>query len=171
MEKWDILDASGKPTGHTTFRGTSQLEADEYHLVVHIWIVSRDGKFLIQKRSEQKRLMPGEWAATGGAAKSGEDSFEAASRELKEELGIESDRSTLKFIKRIKRRNSFVDVWSIVTDISLEELKLQESEVDKAAWVTKAHLQQMIKTGEFHNYGNFYWSVVFDALSKSLIGV
>lgn len=171
MEKWDILDAQGRPTGHTALRGKTTLGADEYHLVVHIWIVSKDGNFLIQKRSNLKRLMPGEWAATGGAALSGEDSFSAAHRELKEELGIDSDRSTLKFIKRIKRRNSFVDVWYINTDIAVSDLKLQEAEVDKAAWVTKDRLQQMIKNGEFHNYGNYYWTVVFDALDKKLIEV
>ena len=171
MEKWDILDSSGKPTGQTVLRGTPIFGANEYHLVVHIWILSRDGNFLIQKRSFTKKLMPGEWAATGGAAKSGEDSFTAASRELKEELGINSDRTTLKFVKRIKRRNSFVDIWCIVTDTPIENLHLQKSEVEKAAWVTKERLHQMIENGEFHNYGNFYWSVVFDALDNILIGV
>lgn len=171
MEKWDILDASGRPTGQTALRGKTVLGAEEYHLVVHIWIISSDGRFLIQKRSRLKRLMPGEWAATGGAALSGESSFAAASRELKEELGISSDKSTLKFIKRIKRRNSFVDVWCIRTDIPTESLILQASEVDRAEWVTKARLEQMIKSGDFHNYGNFYWSVVFEALERNLIGV
>ncbi len=171
MEKWDILDAQGRLTGRTALRGRTMLGADQYHLVVHIWIVSSKGNFLIQKRSNLKRLMPGEWAATGGAALSGEDSFNAARRELKEELGIDSDRTTLKFIKRIKRRNSFVDVWYINTDIALKDLKLQESEVERADWVTKDRLQEMIDDGEFHNYGNYYWSVVFEALDKSLIGV
>ncbi len=171
MEKWDILDASGTPTGQTALRGKTILGADEYHLVVHIWIISSDGKFLIQKRSNLKKLMPGEWAATGGAALAGESSFEAASRELKEELGIDSDESTLKFVKRIKRRNSFVDVWCIRTDISVEDLTLQESEVERARWTTKEALQQMIKNGSFHNYGNFYWSVIFDAAESKLVGV
>ncbi len=171
MEKWDILDAFGNPTGRSALRGKTALGNDEYHLVVHIWILSKDGRFLIQKRSALKRLMPGEWAATGGAALSGEDSFSAASRELYEELGIKSDKNSLKFIKRIKRRNSFVDIWSITTDIPIEQLKLQESEVDKAAWVTKDRLEQMIKSGEFHNYGNFYWSIIFDIANKNLVGV
>lgn len=171
MEKWDILDAQGRFTGRTALRGKTMLGADQYHLVVHIWILSSEGDFLIQKRSNLKRLMPGEWAATGGAALAGEDSFEAAQRELKEELGIDSDRTTLKFIKRIKRRNSFVDVWYINTDIALDNLKLQETEVEKADWVSKKRLEQMINDGEFHNYGNYYWSVVFEALDKSLIGV
>lgn len=171
MEKWDILDPAGHSTGRTALRGSTMLGPNEYHLVVHIWIVSRDGKFLIQKRSPLKKLMPGEWAATGGAAKSGETSFVAASRELKEELGIDSDESTLKFVKRIKRRNSFVDVWLIRTDVSVENLTLQKSEVDLARWVSKSTLQQMIKNGSFHNYGNYYWSIVFAATDRKKVGV
>lgn len=171
MEKWDILDPSGHNTGRTALRGKTMLGPDEYHLVVHIWIVSSDGNFLIQKRSPLKKLMPGEWAATGGAAKSGETSFAAASRELKEELGIESNESTLKFVKRLKRRNSFIDVWFIKTDVAIENLKLQENEVDAARWVNKDTLQQMIKNGSFHNYGNYYWTVIFEAAERKKVGV
>lgn len=83
MEKWDVLDANGNPTGQTALRGKTVLGTDEYHLVVHIWVVSSDGRFLIQKRSATKALMPGEWAATGGAALSGEQSFEAPPESLK----------------------------------------------------------------------------------------
>ena len=161
MEKWDILNAAGRPVGKTVVRGRSVLSSGEYHLVVHIWVVSDDGKYLIQRRSEQKKLMPGEWAATGGAAVSGEDSFTAASRELKEELGIDSNKETLKFVKRIKRRNAFVDIWKINTNIEVSMLKLQTNEVASAKWVDKATLLQMIKEGKFHDYGKYYWEVVF----------
>ena len=95
MEKWDILNADGEPIGKTTLRGKCNLKTGEYHLVVHIWMVSSKGEFLIQRRSENKKLMPGEWAATGGAAISGEDSYTAANRELYEELGIPSNKQTL----------------------------------------------------------------------------
>lgn len=161
MEKWDILNSNGEKTCKTAVRGRTILSAGEYHLVVHIWIMSNDGKFLIQRRSRFKKLMPGEWAATGGAAIAGEDSFTAASRELKEELGISSNKDTLKFVKRIKRRNSFVDVWMMVADIPDDQIKLQRSEVEKVQWVTKDKLKNMISDGSFHDYGRFYWSVVF----------
>ena len=161
MEKWDILDAEGQPIGKTAVRGKTTLSSGEYHLVVHIWVVSDDGKFLIQRRSKLKKLMPGEWAATGGAAISGEDSFTAAKRELEEELGLVSDENSLKFIKRVKRRSAFVDIWKIKCNIPAEEFKLQESEVDRVKWVTKQQLKDMISNGKFHNYGKYYWSVIF----------
>lgn len=165
-EKWDILDENGILTGKTTLRGRSLLKNGEYHLVVHIWIVSSAGNLLIQRRAESKKLMPGEWAATGGAAISGEDSFNAARRELFEELGISANSETLKKGFRIKRRNSLLDVWFISSDISAESLTLQESEVAEAKWVTVATLKEMIDNGNFHNYGKEYFNLVFDQIES-----
>lgn len=169
IEIWDVLDENGKPTGKTALRGQGVLKPGEYHLVVHIWIVSSSGLFLIQRRADNKKLMPGEWAATGGAAVSGEGSFAAARRELFEELGIKSDPNSLKKLARIKRRNSLLDVWAIVCDIPENELVLQRSEVAQAKWVTEKELRKMIEEGKFHNYGNEYFKSIFQKI-KSLRG-
>lgn len=170
MEKWDILNADGTPTGKTTLRGRCNLRPGEYHLVVHIWIVSSRGDFLIQRRSESKRLMPGEWAATGGAAITGEDSYTAANRELYEELGVPSNKQTLKKLARIKRRNSLLDIWFINTDIDCNRLRLQENEVAEAKWISREKFKQMIENGEFHNYGKEYFDTLFEKVD-SLLGV
>lgn len=164
MEKWDILNAEGIPTGRTTLRGQCRLRAGEYHLVVHIWAVSSSGDFLIQRRSDTKKLMPGEWAATGGAAISGEDSYTAANRELFEELGIPSNKYNLKLLARIKRRNSLLDMWFINTDIDSSSLRLQKSEVAEAKWVSRSELQKMIENGDFHNYGSEYFNTLFSRI-------
>lgn len=165
FEKWDILNEDGKPTGKTVLRGNSFFKQGEYHLVVHIWVVSDSGKILIQRRSDTKRLMPGEWAATGGAAISGENSFSAASRELAEELGIKSTEDTLKNLLRIKKRNSILDVWFLKSNIGISDLTLQKSEVAEAKWVTKDELISMIENGEFHNYGKEYFNKIFEKIS------
>lgn len=170
MEKWDILNADGTTTGKTTLRGRCNLRSGEYHLVVHIWVVSSNGRFLIQRRAESKKLMPGEWAATGGAAIAGEDSYTAANRELFEELGISSNRHTLKKLVRLKRRNSLLDIWFINADIPSGSLKLQQSEVAEAKWVSRGEFEQMIHDGKFHNYGNEYFNTLFDKID-SLLGV
>ena len=166
FEKWDILDENGMPTGRTTLRGGTTLKSGEYHLVVHIWIVSRDNKFLIQRRSPDKKLMPGEWAATGGAAIAGEDSFTAASRELFEELGIKSNKENLQKLLRLKRRNSWLDVWYIECSLPVDDLVLQTEEVAEAKWVTADELKQMIEQGKFHNYGKEYFMNVFEKIDS-----
>lgn len=160
-EIWDILDENGNTTGKTTVRGKTFLKPGEYHLVVHIWIISSDGRILIQRRADDKKLMPGEWAATGGAAISGESSFNAAKRELFEELGIDSTESSLKNVLRLKRRNSILDVWMIISDATIDQLSLQKSEVAEAKWVSELELKKMVKNGLFHNYGKEYFEQIF----------
>lgn len=170
LEKWDIYDSSGNITGKTILRGKCLLKPGEYHLVVHIWIVSSNGMFIIQRRSDTKKLMPGEWAATGGAAMSGEDSYTAANRELFEELGIKTDRKTLSFLTRLKRRNSFLDIYATTYDKDIEQLKLQKSEVSETKLVTKSRLKQMIENKEFHNYGKEYFDTVFNKIEEYVAG-
>jgi len=164
VEKWDILNSSGKPTGRTILRGNVFLKPGEYHLVVHIWVISSDGKYLIQRRADDKKLMPGEWAATGGAAISGETSFAAAKRELFEELGIKTNKENLIKLLRIKRKNSFLDVWITTCDLPAEKLTLQKSEVATVKWVKKEELEKMISLADFHNYGDEYFDSVFEKI-------
>lgn len=164
VEYWDVFDQNGRKTGKKVQRGTEVLKPGEYHLVVHIWVVSSDGRILIQRRSSERKLMPGEWAATGGAAISGESSFEAAKRELAEELGLKRSRETLVKLLRLKRKNSFLDIWVTTCDLPAEDLVLQKSEVDTAKWVKRQELDRMIRNGEYHNYGEQYFDSVFEKI-------
>ena len=166
MEIWDIMNEDGVITGKTAVRGRTVLGRGEYHLVVHIWVISSEGNFLIQRRSEKRRLMPGEWAATGGSAISGESSIRAAARELSEELGIKAPKGSLKLMGRLKRRNSFLDVWFIKCDADISRLRLQKSEVAEVKWVTPDELRTMIEKREYHNYGREYFKTIFDELSR-----
>ena len=165
MENWDILNRNGRPTGRTVSRKCPILRRGEYHLVVHIWTVDGNGKILIQRRSDSKPLMPGEWAATGGAAIAGEASRFAACRELKEELGIQKQREELVYVTRMIRRNSLLDVYLTFTDCSVDDLTLQEDEVAEVKWVTAEELAEMVENGEFHNYGKEYFEKLFAAFN------
>lgn len=167
MERWDIYDIDGKATGKTVLRGGVRLNAGEYHLVVHIWVMTRDGRLLIQRRSDSKELMPGEWAAIGGAAVSGEDSPTAARRELFEEMGIKTADGDLTLIRRIIRKTSFVDVWLLKTDVSVESLRLQESEVSEAKLITVSDFEKMVDEGRFHNYGSDYFEILLEAVKSA----
>ena len=161
MEIWDILDKNGRRTGKTVIRGKRGLGKGEYHLVVHIWIVNDRGEFLIQKRSDKRPLMPGEWAATGGSAFSSESSRHAAARELNEEMGIRLGRKDLKLVKRMLRKFSLTDIWAARCNVDVDNLNLQTEEVAKAKWVSADELKTMIRNGEFHNYGKDYFDLIF----------
>lgn len=165
MERWDLLDEKGNPTGKTLVRGAG-MRGGQYHLVVHIWLVDSHGRILLQRRAESRRLMPGVWAATGGSAIAGEDSESAARRELQEELGIATEAGEMTHAARIRRRNAFVDVWLLRRDVLDDEFCLQTEEVAEIRWVTEQELRVMIVKGDFHNYGRLYFDTVMSAMRK-----
>ncbi len=165
MEKWDLLDEQGNPLGRTITRGEPLLPG-QYHLVEHIWIVDSQGRILIQQRAPHLRLMPGVWAANSGSAIAGEDSEEAARRELFEELSIRAMPGELVYGGRMRRRNSFTDVWLLYRDIDPSSLRLQQEEVAAVRWVTPEELTAMIGRRQFHHYGGAYFQFVFRAIER-----
>ncbi|MBQ4612403.1 MAG: HAD hydrolase family protein [Clostridia bacterium] len=165
MEKWELLDADGHPTGQVITRGEPLL-ADQYHLVEHIWIVDSKGRILLQRRADHLRVMAGMWAATGGSAVAGEDSESAARRELFEELGIRTIAGELVYGGRMRRRNSFTDIWLLYRDIDPATLHLQKEEVAEVKWATPDELTQMLAERIFHHYGSAYFQFVFRAIER-----
>lgn len=165
MEKWELLDADGVPTGKVITRGEPLLDG-QYHLVEHIWIVDSKGRILLQRRADHLRLMAGMWAATGGSAIAGEDSESAARRELFEELGIRTAAGELVYGGRMRRRNSFTDIWLLYRDIDPATLRLQKEEVAEARWATPEELTEMLADRTFHHYGSAYFQFVFRAIER-----
>jgi len=165
LEIWDVLDGEGNPTGGTMIRGT-EIAPNEYHLVVHIWIVNHCGSLLIQQRNPDLKLMPGIWAATGGSVLAGESSIQAARRELYEELGIAAADGQFQFIDRLKRRNSYCDLWLLHCEEQVRNLRLQAEEVADARWVSMEQLEDMVEHEQFHDYGMVYFHRVHNALNR-----
>lgn len=159
-ERWGLLDDKGNPTGKTMLRG-ERLRPGQYHLVVHIWIVDSSGRMLIQRRAENLKLMPGVWAVTGGSALAGEEGEAAARRELREELGVDTAPGELQHLGRLRRRNSFCSLWLLSRDMEIGELRLQTEEVADAAWVSWKQLMEMVRSREFHHYGDLYFEYIY----------
>jgi isopentenyldiphosphate isomerase len=151
MELWDIYTKNREKTGKTIFRG-EPLGEDEYHLVVHMWILNSKGQLLIQKRASTVKSSPNMWAITGGAAIAGDDSYSACLREVKEEIGIHADMKLAEVVFTLIRQVSICDVWLIRQDFSIEECTLQTEEVSEVKWATFQEIKDLVKQGVFHNY-------------------
>lgn len=70
------------------------MEKNPTLIVVAVALVDGDGRVLLQKRSPH-RTMPGLWEFPGGKVERGETPEVALIRELKEELGIDTDAACL----------------------------------------------------------------------------
>jgi len=151
MELWDILDENGNKTGKIVERG-KPMEQDEYHLVVHVWIKNSNGEFLISKRTPNK-IFPNMWETTVGSAIIGEDSLNAALREVKEEIGILLLPSAGKYLFRLKRQHhdfpDFIDVWLFKAEADIKTVIYQPEEVCGAKWATPNQIRSWIKAGKF----------------------
>ncbi len=156
MEEWmDVYDVSGKKTGKTVLRGSS-LQEGEYVLCTHVILQNSDGRFLIQQRSAIKATRPGVWDITAGAVDAGENSLDGALREAQEEIGLQLSREKMQFLFRDQRKHTFHDVYYICMPFTLEQCKMQESEVQALRLADKetffALLQSM--TYRSDNYKN-----------------
>lgn len=80
-EKGDVLKLAKRSEIHS--------DPSLIHRVVHVLVFDNEGRLLLQKRSLNKDVAPGKWdTSVGGHINPGEDIFEAAKREMNEELGI-----------------------------------------------------------------------------------
>ena len=174
-EYWDILDETGNKTGRLHKRGNIKaldkpiMEAGEFHLVVHVWIVNGKGEILISKRTPNKPF-PNMWECTGGSVVAGDDSLATAVKEVKEELGISlgpEEGQLFKRYKGVEENGSgyFVDVWIFRRAVDLDDIVFQEDETCGARLVTKEEINELIDEGSFVSRYIFpYLDELFDII-------
>ena len=162
-EYLDIYNEKGEKTGKIISRGTP-IKNGEFSLSVHLFIYNSKGMFLVQKRSKSKRSLPGIWSITCGAVVSGEDSLSAGMREAREELGIFLEPSSFDYIKRIKRKHSFIDIYFIKYNFEIQSLILQKEEVETVKTSSPKELLQMLNSTS--NVNSSYSAAVARAMKE-----
>ena len=161
MEILDIYDRDRHRTGKTYLR-SEKIPEGGLRLIVHILIFSDRGELLIQQRADHKK-MGGLWdISCGGACKAGEDSQDGASRELKEELGLDIDLTNVRPILTANFDQGFDDFYVLRKNIEIKDLILQEDEVKDARWASRDEVFKMHANHEFVNYKESFISLLFD---------
>ena len=145
-ELWDLLDEDGMPIGATHVRG-EKMPHGAYHRVVEIFTLNSKGEMLVTKRAPEKKPYPNMWETTGGAVVAGEDSLDAARRELREETGIVVDTGEVALILTHKGQSAFVDIYLARKDVPVEQLTMQPGETVEARWVALSEFERMIGDG------------------------
>lgn len=157
MELWDIYDIDRVRTGRVAQRGKPASEGGlgegEYHLVVHICVFNGRGQLLLQQRQKDKEGYPNLWdVSAAGSALAGENSAAAASRELREELGLVHDFTKERPFWTTHFERGFDDWYFIRIEANINDLCLQPEEVQDARWADLAEIERMLDSGEMVPY-------------------
>lgn len=148
MEWFDILDENGDTAGTAT---REECHGGSFHLhpVVHVLVFDREGKLLLQKRSELKDIQPGKWdTSIGGHVNSGETVEEALYREAEEELGIRGAVFELLYMYIMEsdiereRVTTFRCIWD-------GPIRYQEEEIDEVRFFTPGEIESLLGSGFF----------------------
>ena len=146
-EFWDLYKENREKTGKKHRRG-DPLEPGNYHIVVDIWTVSPDGKLLLTKRDPQKPW-GGYWECTGGACQAGEESMDAAKRELAEETGLHAANLYFLGTNKSEEKQAFYDNYAYFPDhLCLNEVVLQPGETCDVRLLSFEEVEDAILLGE-----------------------
>ena len=174
MEIWDLYDENKNKVGKDWIRG-EQIPDNYYHLVVHVWIKNKDGKYLISQRSvwsaykynnpykylisqrsENRKMHPLMWECVGGSVLKGETSLEGAIREVQEEVGINLSNHVGKIVfsqvRKIwngKKFNDIMDAWLFEYDGIVDLNNATTDEVKQIKWLDKSEIKELFDQGKF----------------------
>lgn len=139
------------------------------HKSIHLWIISDDGKILLQYRCGDKKLYPNTWdVSVGGHVRSKENSIDALSREAKEELGIDLDLGSLEYFGTIHEMlkyndidsNELVDIFIARQNINKEDIVLQKDEVSDIRFVSIEELFHLMYNNQLLPHDNEYKKMI-----------
>lgn len=129
-EMLEIVNSEGKAIGlapRSEIHGNPSL----IHRVVHVLVFNKKGELMLQKRSLSKDVAPGKWdTSVGGHINPGENTMEAAKREMEEELGIKNCEP--EFLYTYTHTNPYeTELVYTYKCISDEELLFNKDEIDE----------------------------------------
>ena len=146
-EHFETVDQEGNVTG---LAPRSELHNNPalIHRVVHVLVFDSEGRLLLQKRSMAKDVAPGKWdTSVGGHVNPGELMERAASREMKEELGIEAPLEFRhQYLFRNQRESELVYTFTSVHD---GPFRLNCDEIDEVRFWEIEEIRGNLGSGVF----------------------
>lgn len=162
-EQFEVLDKDGKKTGKILTRGLP-LGKGEYMGVVTIIVINKNGEFLVTKRHPNKA--PGlMWEVTGGGILAYETPEHAATRELREETGINVAEGDLIKLETLINDAFFCYQYLVVLKEEVS-LKLAIDEVIDYKFLSYDCFFKFIKSDKFISYIGDRISKVKDEITR-----
>ena len=157
-----LVDEGDEVLGYDT-KGRCHNGAGILHRAFSIFIFNEEGKLLLQKRSEHKRLWGGFWSNTCCShPRKGEEIIEAAGRRLQEELGCSTTVQFLyKFVyqARFGEAGSEYELCSVLVGKSDSKPEADPAEIAEFRYVGLDELDQELERspGNFTPWFKMEW--------------
>ena len=149
----EVYSSDGTKTGQK--KSKSEIHRKGlFHSTVHVWIFTKEGNILIQKRSKKKELNPGVWdVSVAGHIKFNENIKKAAKRETLEETGININTEDLLKIGVYRSINihptaidkEFFHTYILKIDKNSINLDFKNNEVDDLKFISIEEMESLIK--------------------------
>lgn len=152
-ELLDIVDENGNITGQET-RGECYKKG-LLHKASHVLIKNSKGEIYLQKRSENKKILPGYWdISASDHVIVGETFKQAAKRGLKEELGIETGLTIIRDAHHQTSRNELKgeillenELVTLSEGVYDGEINFDKEEISEGRFFTVDEINQAINDG------------------------
>lgn len=148
MELIDIVDKNGNFVGKIMDKEEAH-DKNLLHNGVVIFIVNDKGQVLLEKRNSNRRFNPNKWELIGGHVSAGETLEQAALREIKEEIGI--DTSIRKLIPFGDKEVDMQDIASHIfyfyyfkCNFEEKDFVIQKEELSEVKWFDIDKVIEMI---------------------------
>jgi isopentenyldiphosphate isomerase len=146
-EYFVVVDRNDKVTGKAS-RKECHSNRNLIHRAVAVLVLNKKGGILFEKRSMKKDMQPGKWGLVAGHVDIGESYQEAATREMKEEIGTscEKFRSLFKIFFRTDRESKIIKCFSCVHE---GPFKVNREESDELRFFPEERVKEALKSGSF----------------------
>ena len=177
-QTYEVLDSQGMPTGEQKDREAVH-EQELWHAVVHVWIINSSGDILMKLRSPDVELSPNVWdVSIGSHVKPGESPLDAALRCLREKLQVAESKEHVKHLFNIlcanplpngKHHNVLGHVYLVQSDLNLDNVAFDTSEISKLQWVPLMQLMSDMgnieRRKQYQPRANNYYTQLFQAFA------
>ena len=177
----DIVDENGIVSGLVCLKSEAHRKG-YWHPSINVWLFTKDGEILIQKRVDTKDTFPGLWdVSVAGHIGASEQPIASAQREVFEEIGLGIDAGELMKIgtyRNIHRHSDilidreFQYVYIAELTVPMDRLKLQPEEVAELKLLPISELKKVVfsskKEGSYVPYSQEYFNMVFKAVEEQI---
>ena len=144
VECFDVVDSFDRVVG---LASREYVHANKlFHRAVHVFVFNNQGDIFLQKRSFNKDSAPGKWVSScSGHVDSGEYYFDAAVRELGEEIGLHYSKDlNLAMIELARPETGNEHVHLFICNYD-GELMLDICEVSEGMWIDRKKLDLWVE--------------------------